>query len=93
MDGIEPENIERVERALANAPQILTVDHVRLRWIGHRMHGEALVRVDYVSLSEANRIATTAEESVKKPLPKVDSLRVQTIARSPALLTKTYPKT
>ncbi|WP_246087446.1 cation diffusion facilitator family transporter [Paramicrobacterium agarici] len=81
MDGIEPELLDRVEHALAHVPQVLGVERVRLRWIGHRIHGEASIRIHEVPLSEANRIATAAEESVKAHLRNVDEMTIQTFVR------------
>lgn len=81
MDGIEPELLDKAEHALEHVPEVIGIDHVRLRWIGHRLHGEAVIRIPDVSLAEANRTAGAAEDSVKRHLPKVDDMSIRTLAR------------
>lgn len=80
MDGIEPELLDRAEHALEHIPEVTGINQVRLRWIGHRLHGEAIIRIPDVSLIEANRIAAAAEESVKRHLPNVDDMAIRTLA-------------
>lgn len=82
MDGIEPELVARAEHALEHATGVETVDRVRLRWVGHRLHGDAIVRTSVKSLTEANRVAVDAESSVNKHLPNVDEMIVQVIQRA-----------
>ncbi len=77
MDGIEPELVDRAEHALQHVPEIVSVDRVRLRWVGHRLHGDAVVRVPDVTLAEADRIAAAAAASVRRHLPNVDDLLVR----------------
>ena len=43
MDGVDHGMLDRVEAVAATVPGVLTVDHARARWVGHRM--EADVRV------------------------------------------------
>lgn len=81
MDGIEPELVDRAEHALEQVPQIAGIDRVRLRWVGHRLQGDAIVHIPDVPLAEANRIAVAAEESVKRHLPNLDDMIIHIIAR------------
>lgn len=80
MDGIEPELVDRVEHALEHVPNVTAIEQVRLRWVGHRLYGEAVVRVPDSSLTEANRIADEAENSVKQHLRNVDDMVIRTVA-------------
>lgn len=77
MDGIEPELLEQAEHALKHLPEIRGVERVRLRWVGHRLHGDAIVQVDAMSLPNAELLAAAAEASVKRHLPKVDEMSVR----------------
>ncbi|RWZ46068.1 cation diffusion facilitator family transporter [Labedella phragmitis] len=79
MDGIETELLATAEHALEH--EVTGIDQVRLRWIGHRLHGEAVIRVHDVSRAEANRIAAAAEDSVKRHLPSVDDMAIRTLAK------------
>lgn len=41
MDGIEPELVDCAEHALQHPAEVESVESVRLRWVGHRLHGDA----------------------------------------------------
>ena len=83
MDAVEPELVERAVHALQHVHEVQSVEQVRLRWIGHRLRGDAIVRIPDVPLSEANTIAIDAEESVKRHLPHVDEMQIRTTAATP----------
>ena len=69
--------------ALEHVEQVTAVERVRLRWIGHRLHGDALVRTGEVTLAEANRISAAAETAVTQHVPKVDEITVHALAPEP----------
>lgn len=77
MDGIEPELLDRAEHALGHLAEVESVERVRMRWVGHRLHGDAVVRVGAMGLAEADRLAEEAEASVKKHMPNVDEMAVR----------------
>ncbi len=77
MDGIEPELVERAEHALEHLPEIAEVQQVRLRWMGHRLHGDAVVIADASTAEQADQLALAAEASVKKHLPNVDDMTIR----------------
>ena len=77
MDGIEPELLDRAEHALEHLTEVESVEQVRLRWVGHRLHGDALLRTRSLSLAEADRVAAEAEASVKERMPNVDEMAVR----------------
>ncbi len=78
LDGIEPELLDRAKHALEHIPEITTVEQVRLRWVGHRLHGDAIIRVPATTLSDANRIAANAEQAIKDNLPNTDEVNIRT---------------
>jgi divalent metal cation (Fe/Co/Zn/Cd) transporter len=80
MDGIEPELVDRAEHALQHLAEVESVESVRLRWVGHRLHGDALVRTSATSLAEADHLAEDAEAAVKKRMPNVDEMTVRVMA-------------
>ncbi|MFJ4760206.1 cation diffusion facilitator family transporter [Kocuria marina] len=80
MDGIEPELVDRAEHALGHVAEVESVERVRLRWVGHRLHGDATIRTSTMSLAEADRVAAEAEASVKKHMPNVDEMAVRVTA-------------
>ena len=79
MDGIEPELLDRAKHALQHVEQVTEVEQLRLRWVGHRLQGDAIVRIADVPLSEANQIAVNAEASVKQHMPNVDIMNIRTL--------------
>lgn len=79
LDGVEPELVDEAEHALQQVPEVAAVDELRLRWAGHRLQGDAVVRIGDVSLHEANAIAARAEASVRDHLPQVDAFPVRTL--------------
>lgn len=80
MDGIEPELVDRAEHALEHVAEAEAVERVRLRWVGHRLHGDAVLRVGTMGLAEADRVAAAAEASVKRHLRNVDEMTVRVTA-------------
>ena len=83
MDAVEPRYLDRLERALADTPGVLGVSELRLRWVGHRLHGSARVQVADAPLSVAERIGHDAEHAAGHALPNLDVLtvRVRTTSR------------
>lgn len=77
MDGVEPELVDRAEHALRGVAGVDHVQSIRLRWVGHRLQGDALVRAGTTSLVDADHMARQAEESVKRHLPHVEGLTVR----------------
>ncbi|MBG6058184.1 cation diffusion facilitator family transporter [Cryobacterium sp. MP_M5] len=79
MDGIEPELVDRARSALAKTPGVLDVSSIRLRWVGHRLRGEARVTVADTLLSAAVLVADNAERQVQRAMPNLDHFAVQTV--------------
>jgi cation diffusion facilitator family transporter len=83
MDGIEPDLVERAEHALLHVPAIERVVSLRLRWVGHRLHGDAIVLVPDMPLAEADLLADEARTHVIAHLPNLDDLRVTVTSSRP----------
>ncbi|HEV7812423.1 MAG TPA: cation diffusion facilitator family transporter [Leifsonia sp.] len=83
MDGIEPELVHKVEHALAETPGVRGVDHVQLRWVGHRLQGAASIALDDVSLASADRIAEEAGANAKGAVGNLDAFQIRP-TRSPS---------
>lgn len=77
MDGIEPELVDRAEHVLAETPGVLAVSDVRLRWVGHRLHGAARLRVADGPLSEVQEIAHEAHHALEHALPNLDKFDIR----------------
>lgn len=65
MDGIEPELVEAAQRRLGATPGVIGVDDLRMRWIGHEIHAEAIVEIDSaLDFRSADATMTAAEQSL-----------------------------
>ncbi|MGV0991158.1 MAG: cation diffusion facilitator family transporter [Mycobacterium sp.] len=74
LDGVDPHLVETAERALAAEPGVIGVRHVRMRWIGHRLHADAELDIDpAITLSDAHQLAHHAEHTLTHAVPKLSS--------------------
>lgn len=71
LDGVEPELVDRAEHAIARVEGVTSVDRVRLRWVGHRLEGDAIV-----TTTAPDEVADRIERSVRAHLPNVDGFLV-----------------
>lgn len=78
LDGVEPELLDRARHALEHVEGVLSIESVRLRWTGHRLRGDAIVRVDDQPLAHAEAIAREAEQQIAAHLRLVEEVRVET---------------
>lgn len=76
LDSVEPHLVDQVEHALEHVDGISRVDRVRLRWVGHRLEGDAIVTVSAQDAARSGSISTRAEASVRQHLHNVDDFPV-----------------
>lgn len=79
MDGIEPELVDRAQAALAASADVLDVQKLQLRWVGHRLHGAAVVKVADTSLSNVDRVIHEAEHRLAEALPNLDDMTIRAV--------------
>jgi cation diffusion facilitator family transporter len=79
MDGIEPDLLATAEHALDHVSGVREVRALRLRWVGHRLQGEATVVVGDRPLREAEGIAAEAAEELREHLHTLDHVTVTTV--------------
>jgi cation diffusion facilitator family transporter len=79
MDGIDPVLLDRAETALRTSPGVLGVTALRLRWVGHRLHGEATIVVANTSVAEAELVAQEAEHSLSHAVPHFGDAAIRTV--------------
>lgn len=77
LDGIEPELLRSAEHALEHVDGIRAIEQVRLRWVGHRLHGDAVIVTDDLPLTRVEQITLEAERQVAAHLRNVDSFHVR----------------
>lgn len=72
MDAIDPHLLQEAEHALAHTDGVVAVERVRLRWVGHRLQGSAIITVDTTELDQATHTARDATTHVKQHLRNLD---------------------
>lgn len=77
MDAIDPDLVVRATAAAAAAEGVREVSLVRARWIGHRIHAEALIVAgSELSLSQAHAVAERARHAMLHAVPKLATVTV-----------------
>ncbi|WP_396652774.1 cation diffusion facilitator family transporter [Microbacterium sp. Marseille-Q6965] len=76
LDGIDPALLSRAGHALEHVEGITRVERVRLRWVGHRLQGDAVVTTGAATLAEADRIRDDAEREARAHLAHLDEFSV-----------------
>ena len=77
MDAVDPELVEQATSALAHVDGVVTVDDVRLRWIGHALRAEVDVAVPAgVTVESAHRTAHAAEHALTHAVPRLTAATV-----------------
>lgn len=84
MDAVDPALVDLAESTLAETPGVATVESVRLRWIGHRLHAEAAIAVDpTLSVVHAHGIAAEAHHQLLHGVPKLARAAVHVSPHGP----------
>jgi cation diffusion facilitator family transporter len=82
MDAVDPELVTQATTAISDVDGVITVDELRIRWIGHTLRAEAAITVDReLNLAQAHEIAHHAEAHL---LTDVRRLTAATVHTSPA---------
>lgn len=77
MDGVDGDVIEKLSAAAEAVEGVEGVDQVRARWSGHRIEGDASIRVSRgLDVVAAHRIADEAEHAMLHAVPHVEAIVV-----------------
>lgn len=77
MDAVDPHLTASAEHALLAVPGVWGVEDLRVRWVGHRMRGEASILTDpSLRLAQAHQLAHAAEAAVLAAVAKMDTVTV-----------------
>ena len=77
LDGVDPSLTDQAADVLSGVPGVESVDEVRLRWIGHRLRGEAVIGVaPHLDVVSAHDVATRAAAAVHAAMPNLDAVSV-----------------
>lgn len=77
MDGVDEDVLERLSAAVSSVDGVWGVDRVRARWSGHRLEGDASIRVSRdLDVLTAHQIADQVEHAVLHAVPHVEAIVV-----------------
>ncbi|ROR91835.1 cation diffusion facilitator family transporter [Nocardioides aurantiacus] len=77
MDAVDPELTHEATATLAATPGVLDTEHLRLRWIDHRITAEAgIVVAEHLDLVTAHDIATDAHHRLLHEIPKLAAVTI-----------------
>ena len=77
MDAVDPDLTSEATATLLNTPGVIDTEHLRLRWIGHRITAEAGIVVDeHLGLVAAHDIATDAHHRLLHEIPKLAAVTI-----------------
>ncbi len=72
MDSVEPDLVEAVRRTLGGVDDVLSVDRVRIRWVGHELVAEVDLMADgRLSIAQGHTIAEHAEHRLLHEIPRL----------------------
>lgn len=84
LDGVEPSLVDFSERSLLDTDGVEGVRSIQLRWIGHRLHAQAVVTASPgLTLEESHVLAHAAEDALRRNVPKLSEAEVNVRPRQP----------
>ncbi len=84
MDAVSPELVDRARTTVLATPGVLSVEQLRLRWIGHRLHAEAEISVDPARTQvDAHAIAHEAHHALLHAIPRLAEVIVHVSPADP----------
>lgn len=77
MDAVDPALTEEAIATLRGTPGVIDIEHVRLRWIGHRITADAGIVVDqHLDLVDAHDIAHEAHHRLLHGISKLTAVTI-----------------
>lgn len=77
LDGVEPEVVQEIEHAAEHVPGVQSVNGVRVRWLGHRLHTELNVAVEAsLTVEQGHAIAKETQHELMEHLPYLSSVTI-----------------
>lgn len=78
MDGIEPEIVQAIEHAATDVPDVVDVQDLRARWLGHRVVAElTIVVLPGLTVNDAAVIAERLKESLREHVPSFGNALIE----------------
>ncbi|WP_082589205.1 cation diffusion facilitator family transporter [Nostocoides sp. Soil756] len=85
LDAVEPDLVRRARVSAEEVDEVLAVDDLRLRWVGHRLRADVAVTVARSSdLPAADAVAAHVEDHLRLDLAHLGEVAVRVRASTPA---------
>lgn len=84
LDGVDPDLVTRTEAAMVAIPGIESVNTVRLRWSGHRLHAVITVATsESMTVARFHELEHAADHSLRQVLPSVGTVTLNPVPAHP----------
>jgi cation diffusion facilitator family transporter len=81
LDGVDPALVDQAQQVVESVPGITTVNHLRMRWSGHRLNVEATVSSDpAMPVGEFHELEHQAADLIRGRLPNIQTVRLSPVA-------------
>ena len=77
MDGVDPHLVEHVAAHALEVDGVVELRSLRLRWVGHRMYGAMVARVDADSMERGAEIVAAIQHEARHVIPQLEEFVVQ----------------
>ncbi len=78
MDAVDPHLVEHVEAHALEVPGVLSIESLRLRWVGHRLYGAMIISLSgSTSLQQSQQIVASVQQEARGIIPQLEELVVQ----------------
>jgi cation diffusion facilitator family transporter len=82
MDAVDPALVDTAEHTIHTTTGVESIEELRLRWSGHRIHGEVSIVADpSLSLIQGHEIANEVHHRLLHQLPKLEAVTVHVSPR------------
>ncbi|HUV28011.1 MAG TPA: cation diffusion facilitator family transporter [Anaerolineales bacterium] len=77
MDAVDPELIDSAEKVISKNAGVLEIRRIRMRWVGHCLHGEVYITVNPdLKTSESHQIAEQVRHLLYHEFPDLTDINV-----------------
>ena len=77
MDGIDDDTLEHIEAAAAAVPGVVSVDHARARWTGHRLQADLQIGVDpALTVTAGHHVAEQVLQTLTSQVSHLDTATI-----------------
>lgn len=79
MDAVDPHLLHHMEHAVSDTEGVIELKQLRARWLGHRLHADAIIVLDSeISIADSQKIIAQIEKNLHKEAPQLGDVIIQT---------------